>query len=267
MRQILLLILFSISLGGYSQNNKDTTIRELETKISKIENALEYNNNQQEIIKSQTEIIEKVEGFYDRSWSKLIWVIGILGTLVGLILPYFTNQKFQNDLKQQKEEFEKQLEKQKEEFEKNSKERILENENKLKEYSREQYNKLKEEINIDIASLDKYIKENINNIWSTLFFHMAITNMQQGYYDKALNCLGRVLDYELNSYNISSINSIIVHFKSVLDMISKENNQKLELEPMILKNLKLLKSMRLEEISEKQIDEIINSIKEISNLS
>jgi hypothetical protein len=55
------------------------------------------------------DIAKQMQDFYDSAWTKLIWMIGSLGVIVGLIIPYFASRQQLNVLKLQKQEMEKMI--------------------------------------------------------------------------------------------------------------------------------------------------------------
>lgn len=156
------MIIFSQIVMGQSKksdNKIERDILEIEKKESKnIDNF---------------EIIERVEGFYDRSWNKLMWLIGVGGTLIGFIIPYFTKQQqireFEAELKRYKESFEKILNQQKIEFENYIEVKGKENELGLKEFFKQQYNLLREENIEDISILNSQFSNKLNTIYAMHF--------------------------------------------------------------------------------------------------
>ena len=87
------------------------------------------------VVQIPFDVISQVKDFYEGSWSKLMWFVGVIGTIgliiLGYIVPKEQNKKFDKLLLKQKEKFEFLLQKQNEEFNKQIEEQNQEFKNRI----------------------------------------------------------------------------------------------------------------------------------------
>lgn len=102
MKKLILLFSLFFFLMAFAQEKKEINtdtkteniekqISDLQKQIKVLEQQLNENKEVENTYKNDIEIIEKVEGFYDRSWGKLMIIISIAGALVGVVVPLFFN--------------------------------------------------------------------------------------------------------------------------------------------------------------------------------
>ena len=85
--------------------NIEKQISDLQKQIKVLEEQLDKNKEIENTYKNDIEILDKVEGFYDRSWNKLMFLITMLGVVVPSIITWWQNRNFNNE----QEKFKNQL--------------------------------------------------------------------------------------------------------------------------------------------------------------
>ena len=108
MKKLILLFSLFFFLMTFAQEKKeintDTKTENIEKQISDLQKQIKV-LEEQRLDKNNIEIIDKVEGFYDRSWNKLIFLITVLGVVVPSIITWWQNRNFNNE----QEKFKNQL--------------------------------------------------------------------------------------------------------------------------------------------------------------
>ena len=223
---ILLLSLFFFFMTSAQEKkeiNTDTKMGNIEKQISDLQKQIKVLEEQQldkskeieNTYKNNIEIIEKVEGFYNRSWEKLIFLITVLGVVVPSIITWWQNrnfnkeqEKFKNQLAETEKNFrkelrayyktfQKQLDDNYKTFQEQLENKIAETEQKLKTLFNREYDKLKQEVSNNVMKMNEALYNEINKAKYFNFLTQADVNMSIGDYNRVINCLGAALEKSL----------------------------------------------------------------------
>lgn len=214
--------------------NIEKQIFDLQKQIKVLEQQLNENKEVENTYKNDIEIIEKVEGFYDRSWEKLMIIISIAVALVGVVVPLFFNsqqnrnfdklleregdiKKIQDELKKYSYDFQNKIE----DFENQLENKIKGTEEKLKK-------DFEEETSKNMLRLDKKIYYETNQIKFISFLTQADINKDKGAFDRAINCFGASLKFCLGmnpeNHNLKiDILFVIKQIENLITFISEES--------------------------------------------
>ena len=247
-----LILLFSLffflmtSAQEKKEINTDTKTENIEKQISDLQKQIKVLEEQQlnkskeleNTYKNNIEIIEKVEGFYDRSWGKLIFIISIVGALVGVVVPSiitwwqninFNNEqeKFENQLAETEKNFRKELGFYYKAFQKQLENKITDTEEKLKTLFNREYDKLKQEVSNNVMQMNEELYNNINYLKFFSFSIQADINIKNKEYVKTINCYGAALKYLLKTIPDESLTEnalfIIKELEFLISLVSREN--------------------------------------------
>jgi hypothetical protein len=116
-----------------------------------------------------TDVIDKVNNYYDNAWSKLIYLLSIIGAITVVILPYFLTLQQKRELKLNKLDFQEDVDR-----------KIIELENKIINFNKIEIEKLRQEI----ENLNKNITEKQNEEIAKIY---AMTYYLQGLNAKTTN--------------------------------------------------------------------------------
>ena len=288
-----LILLFSLffflmtSAQEKKEINTDTKTENIEKQISDLQKQIKVLEEQQlnkskeleNTYKNNIEIIEKVEGFYDRSWEKLIFIISIVGALVGVVVPSiitwwqnrnFNNEqeKFKNQLAETEKKFRKELGFYYKAFQKQLENKITDTEEKLKTLFNREYDKLKQEVSNNVMQMNEELYNNINYLKFFSFSIQADINIKNKEYVKTINCYGAALKYLLKTIPDESLTEnalfIIKELEFLISLVSRENidlsSYKEEKEDT-LKSLNYILTSNILPEENERIQKIINFIK------
>lgn len=237
MKKLILLFSLFFFLMTFAQEKKeintDTKTENIEKQISDLQKQIKV-LEEQRLDKNNIEIIEKVEGFYDRSWEKLIFIISIVGALVGVVVPMFFNwqqnrnfdklleregdiKKIQDELKKYSYDFQNKIEY----FENQLEDKIKGTEEKLKK-------DFEEEASKNMSRLDTKIYYETNQIKFISFLTQADINKNKGAFDRAINCFGASLKFCLGmnpeNHNLKKdILFVIEQMENLITFVSEED--------------------------------------------
>ncbi len=286
MKKLILLFSLFFFLMAFAQEKKeintDTKTENIEKQISDLQKQIKVLEEQQlnkskeleNTYKNNIEIIEKVEGFYDRSWEKLIFIISIVGALVGVVVPsmitWWQNknfnkeqEKFKSQLAETKKNFKIQLNNSYKTFQKQLQEKIIENEQRFKN----EINETNQMFSSEISSTRISLQEDFNTLVASHFLVFADINTAQHTFDKSFYCLGKVIEFNLKNRSLNQDNILFVIEKMEgLILMVKQNKFPIifdneELKKNVIDSLNSITSMDLEVIPPNRIDQIINFIK------
>ena len=294
---ILLLSLFFFLISSAQERkeiNTDTKTENIEKQISDLQEKIKVLEEQQldksketeNTYKNNMDFVEKVEGFYERSWNKLINLIGWVATMTGIIVPISigwlqnknfdrleTNgEKLQKQLKESSDNFQKQLDEIEQKFEGKLQNKIFDTEQNLIKLYREEYSKLEQQVSGNIMKMNEKLYNEINHARYFSFLTQADININNKDFARAVNCLGTALKICLKNINSSSNNFVegilfvIEKIEKIIDFVSeKEINIDLspykELKEDILKSLKNLLTTNILPKENERIQKIIDFIK------
>ncbi len=293
MKKLILLFSLFFFLMAFAQEKKeintDTKTENIEKQISDLqkqikvleEQQLDKNKEVENIYKNDREIIEKVEDFYERSWNKLINLIGWVATMTGIIVPISigwlqnrnfdrleTNgEKLQEQLKESSDNFQKQLDDNYKTFQEQLEIKITETEQNLITSFNREYDKLKQEVSYNVMKMNEDIYNEISHARFFNFLMQAERNFEKKAFIKTINCYGAALKYLLKTIPDESLTEnalfIIKELEYLIRMVSKENidlsSYKEEKEDTLKSLNHLLTSNILPEENER-IQKIINFI-------
>ena len=291
MKKLILLFSLFFFLMAFAQEKKeintDTKTENIEKQISDLQKQIKVLEEQQlnkskeleNTYKNNIEIIEKVEGFYDRSWEKLIFIISIVGALVGVVVPSiitwwqngnFNNEqeKFKNQLAETEKKFRKELGFYYKAFQKQLENKITDTEEKLKTLFNREYDKLKQEVSNNVMQMNEELYNNINYLKFFSFSIQADINIKNKEYVKTINCYGAALKYLLKTIPDESLTEnalfIIKELEFLISLVSRENidlsSYKEEKEDT-LKSLNYILTSNILPEENERIQKIINFIK------
>lgn len=285
MKNLYILFLITLSIHLLGNENKDindpnVTIKILELKISDLETQYkEIQDEQQEHFKNQYDVIEKVEGFYERSWNKLIFffLIGGLGAIVGILIPllisWFQGKEFKKNSKKLQEheqklkDYDARLVEHKEEIEQYLENKKSEIEKKLREIFTQQYERIKEEISLEISHTEANIRNEIIPHIVLTYLTLYKTSCDNKEYEYAFNNIIEALriNLYLEKPNLKNIGFII---NKIVKMIGEVKDSQFNLDKEIIKTeniIKILESVidRYPDEYGEQIQKIIDFVKSI----
>lgn len=278
MKNLYILFLITLSIHLLGNENKDindpnVTIKILELKISDLETQYkEIQDEQQEHFKNQYDVIEKVEGFYERSWNKLIFLISGLGAIVGIGIPYYMNRKQSKKFEEYNtrlhtyeeliKNYDAKLVEHQEEIEQYLENKKIEIEKKLREIFTQQYERIKEEISLEITNVREITERDVNSIMTYQFLTLSEVNFMSKTYDKAFSCLGKVLYYNLSNNDVFNDDNILFIIEKLELIIPYMGDNTLDIDNReeMLNTLKSLISLNLEDLSQERIEKIIEFI-------
>lgn len=250
--------------------NIEKQISDLQKQIKVLEEQLDKNKEIENTYKNDIEIIDKVEGFYDRSWNKLMFLITILGVVVPSIITWWQNRNFNNEqekfksqLAETKKNFKIQLNNSYKTFQKQLQEKIIENEQRFKN----EINETNQMFSSEISSTRISLQEDFNTLVASHFLVFADINTAQHTFDKSFYCLGKVIEFNLKNRSLNQDNILFVIEKMEgLILMVKQNKFPIifdneELKKNVIDSLNSITSMDLEVILPNRIDQIINFIK------
>lgn len=202
MKKLILLFSLFFFLMTFAQEKKeintDTKTENIEKQISDLQKQIKV-LEEQRLDKNNIEIIEKVEGFYDRSWEKLIFIISIAGAFVGVVVPVFFNW-------QQNRNFDKLLEREGD---------IKKIQDELKKYSYDFQNK--------IEDFEKKYDKTQEDIHEMRYLH-AMTQGEvhkiNNKYNKAIFCYALALNHCLE---IDSSKNVLLFIIEKIEYVIKNN--------------------------------------------
>ena len=279
-----LILLFSVFcfLMTFAQEKKeintDTKTENIEKQISDLQKQIEVLEEQQldknkeveNTYKNNIEIIEKVEGFYDRSWSKLIFLITVLGVIVPSIITWWQNrtfnneqEKFKNQLDEIEKNFKNQLDGYYKTFQEQLETKVVENEQRFKN----EINETNQMFSSEISSTRISLQEDFNALAASQFLVFADINTVQHTFDKSFYCLGKVIEFNLKNRTLNQNNILFVIEKMEALISLVEQNEftirfdNEELKKNVIDGLNSITSIDLEVILPNRIYQIINFIK------
>lgn len=253
MKKLILLFSLFFFLMAFAQEKKeintDTKTENIEKQISDLQKQIKVLEEQQldkskeveNIYKNDREIIEKVEDFYERSWNKLINLIGWVATMTGIIVPISigwlqnrnfdrleTNgEKLQKQLKESSDNFQKQLDDNYKTFQEQLEIKITDTEEKLKTLFNREYDKLKQEVSNNVMQMNEELYNNINYLKFFSFSIQADINIKNKEYVKAINCYGACLIHLLKTIPTENLTKnallIINYLEDLITFVSEEN--------------------------------------------
>ena len=214
--------------------NIEKQISDLQKQIKVLEEQLDKNKEVENTYKNDIEVIEKVEGFYDRSWSKLIFLITVLGVVVPSIITWWQNrnfnneqEKFKNQLAETEKNFRKALKDHYMVFQEQLKIKITETEQNLITSFNREYDKLKQEVSYNVMKMNEDIYNEISHARFFNFLMQAERNFKKKAFIKTINCYGAALKYLLKTIPDESLTEnalfIIKELEYLIRMVSKEN--------------------------------------------
>lgn len=294
---ILLFSLFFLLMTSAQEKkeiNTNAKTENIEKQISDLQKQIKVLEEQQlnkskeleNTYKNNMDFVEKAEGFYERSWNKLINLIGWVATMTGIIVPISigwlqnknfdrleTNgEKLQKQLKESSDNFQKQLDEIEQKFEGKLQNKIFDTEQNLIKLYREEYSKLEQQVSGNIMKMNEKLYNEINHARYFSFLTQADININNKDFARAVNCLGTALKICLKNINSSSNNFVegilfvIEKIEKIIDFVSeKEINIDLspykELKEDILKSLKNLLTTNILPKENERIQKIIDFIK------
>ena len=214
--------------------NIEKQISDLQKQIKVLEEQLDKNKEVENTYKNDIEVIEKVEGFYDRSWSKLIFLITVLGVVVPSIITWWQNrnfnneqEKFKNQLAETEKNFRNELQDHYMVFQEQLKIKITETEQNLITSFNREYDKLKQEVSYNVMKMNEDIYNEISHARFFNFLMQAERNFKKKAFIKTINCYGAALKYLLKTIPDESLTEnalfIIKELEYLIRMVSKEN--------------------------------------------
>lgn len=268
---ILFLITLSIHLLGNENkniNDPNVTIKILESKISDLETQYkEIQDEQKEHFKNQYDVIEKVEGFYDRSWNKLIFLISGLGAIVGIGIPYYMNRKQSKKFEEYNQKLQEQDERLKKELEQYLENKKSEIKEELYDFFNEQYEKIKGEISSEVIGIAKNIQKEFRFHSMIIYDTRYKMRLEEEEYELAINNMIECLRISLEVEGLEN-NNILELIKEIEIVIQKIQDPKYNLRKDLLGidyMIKILKSVidRYPDEYGEQIQKIIDFVKSI----
>ncbi len=198
LRILLLITLFAFINVIAQKSNVNTNVNaavnlnyeKLEKKINELKSENDSLNKKLNSILindyKSTDVIDKVNNYYDNAWSKLIYLLSIIGGITVVILPFILTLQQKKELKLNKLDFQEDVDR-----------KIIELENKIIDFNKIEIEKLRQEI----ENLNKSITEKQNEEISKIY---AMTYYLQGLNAKTSNNA----DLIVKSF-ISTINHLI----------------------------------------------------------
>lgn len=220
--------------------NIEKQIFDLQKQIKVLEQQLNENKEVENTYKNDIEIIEKVEDFYERSWNKLINLIGWVATMTGIIVPISigwlqnrnfdrleTNgEKLQKQLKESSDNFQKQLDDNYKIFQEQLEIKITNTEQKLMVLSNREYSKLEQQVSNNVMKMNEELYNEINYSKFFSFAIQAEININNKEYVKAINCYGACLIHLLKTIPDENLTKnvlfVIKNLESLITIVSEE---------------------------------------------
>ncbi len=280
MKKLILLFSLFFFLMTFAQEKKeintDTKTENIEKQISDLQKQIKV-LEEQRLDKNNIEIIDKVEGFYDRSWNKLIFLITVLGVVVPSIITWWQNrnfnneqEKFKNQLAETEKNFRKELRFYYKAFQKQLENKITDTEEKLKTLFNTEYDKLKQEVSSNVMKMNEALYNEINTAKYFNFLTQADVNMSIGDYNRVINCLGAALEKSLGmNLNKNDLKEVILfvigRIEEMIIYVSKGNinidlSSYKEQKEDTLKSLNHILTSNILPEENKRIQKIINFI-------
>ena len=280
MKKLILLFSLFFFLMTFAQEKKeintDTKTENIEKQISDLQKEIKV-LEEQRLDKNNIEIIDKVEGFYDRSWNKLIFLITVLGVVVPSIITWWQNrnfnneqEKFKNQLAETEKNFRKELRFYYKAFQKQLENKITDTEEKLKTLFNTEYDKLKQEVSSNVMKMNEALYNEINTAKYFNFLTQADVNMSIGDYNRVINCLGAALEKSLGmNLNKNDLKEVILfvigRIEEMIIYVSKGNinidlSSYKEQKEDTLKSLNHILTSNILPEENKRIQKIINFI-------
>ena len=288
MKKLILLFSLFFFLMTFAQEKKEINtdtkteniekqISDLQKQIKVLEEQLDKNKEIENTYKNDIEIIDKVEGFYDRSWNKLMFLITILGVVVPSIITWWQNrnfnneqEKFKNQLAETEKNFRKELRFYYKAFQKQLENKITDTEEKLKTLFNTEYDKLKQEVSSNVMKMNEALYNEINTAKYFNFLTQADVNMSIGDYNRVINCLGAALEKSLGmNLNKNDLKEVILfvigRIEEMIIYVSKGNinidlSSYKEQKEDTLKSLNHILTSNILPEENKRIQKIINFI-------
>ncbi len=281
MKKLILLFSLFFFLMTFAQEKKeintDTKTENIEKQISDLQKQIKV-LEEQRLDKNNIEIIDKVEGFYDRSWNKLIFLITVLGVVVPSIITWWQNrnfnneqEKFKNQLAETEKNFRKELRFYYKAFQKQLENKITDTEEKLKTLFNTEYDKLKQEVSSNVMKMNEALYNEINTAKYFNFLTQADVNMSIGDYNRVINCLGAALEKSLGmNLNKNDLKEVILfvigRIEEMIIYVSKGNinidlSSYKEQKEDTLKSLNHILTSNILPEENERIQKIINFIK------
>lgn len=213
--------------------NIEKQISDLQKQIKVLEEQLDKNKEIENTYKNDIEIIDKVEGFYDRSWNKLMFLITILGVVVPSIITWWQNrnfnneqEKFKNQLAETEKNFRKELRVHYKAFQKQLENKITNTEQKLMVLSNREYSKLEQQVSNNVMKMNEELYNEINYSKFFSFAIQAEININNKEYVKAINCYGACLIHLLKTIPDENLTKnvlfVIKNLESLITIVSEE---------------------------------------------
>lgn len=191
---LLLITLFAFISSIAQKSNVNSTVNlnseKLEQKINKLASKNDSLNKKLNdfLINDykSTDVIDKVNNYYENAWSKLIYLLAVIGAITVIILPFILTLQQKKELKLNKLDFQEDVDR-----------KIIELEAKIIDFNKTEIEKLR----LEIENLNKNITEKQNEEIAKIY---AMTYYLQGLNAKNSNNA----DLIIKSF-ISTINHLI----------------------------------------------------------
>lgn len=298
---ILLLSLFFFLMSSAQERkeiNTDTKTENIEKQISDLQEKIKVLEEQQldksketeNTYKNNMDFVEKVEGFYERSWNKLINLIGWVATMTGIIVPisigWLQNRNFDR-LETNGEELQKKIEKSYNDFQNKIVEieqkfknqiddydvifrellnrRVIEN----KQLFENELNKAKQMFSLEISQVNSVLQENFAELMARHSLVVAELNVYQRNFDKAFYNLGKSIRFQIIPKSLrqdqDNILFVIELMEGIIKTIKGSSStifKGMKLKEELINTLKSIISMKLEAIPTDRIQNIITFIED-----
>lgn len=252
MKNIILFLLFLITLNSYSKTNdsKENT-KQIDYKLEFQKLNSKYDSLNRKIYEIEKndykslEVVEQVDCFYDKSWNKLVTFLSIAGGIILFVLPYLLSKNQEREFESKKREFQDYT---------NSK--LMELETKIAGFHTSQFELLKNEINSLNSDLNKNIKREIDQVHAMSFFMRGLIAGIKEQFNKQLVNYILAANKLIEINNEENLQSVL---KSIKEVISTHKEKENKISESTLKRIEKL----LEDV-ENNYTEMFNEI--ITNL-
>lgn len=244
MKNIILFIIFLLSQNLLCQKSAKAELKVfIEVKIQNLESKIETLEKENDSLNKQlntflindyksTDVIDKVENYYENAWNKLIYMLSIIGGIMVVLLPIVLTWQQKRELKLNKLDFQEDVDR-----------KILELENRILTFNTEEIEKVRNDIQELNNNISEKQKRDIKKIY-------AMTYYLQGLHAKASDNP----DLIIKSF-ITAINSLIAG--------KSHTNIGLSLGNIIdAMKLKIKKQTKLSKTAITDLENIIASLKE-----
>ena len=215
---IVFLLFITLPLQAKVGDNSKIEILKLQQQIDSLKNTKALDELKYRAIEHQ-EVINQVNDFYDKSWNSLLWLIGVLVAIFGLILPIISqlisasNQR--KNLKELTDSLSVQLT---ETF--NQKITLLEDANN------NQISKLQDDFSQKTSELEQ-LGIRINNIQGGIsYLFKGVTDLEIGQHINSVYHIAFAINFFIDAINYQEVNSALMHLKNSLTYL--ENREELE---------------------------------------